>query len=58
MPRHVRQKGRPNRSKKPTARKFHRINYRMLLRDIQAKAKLEEMTSSKTQERRHRNCLL
>ena len=58
MPRHVRQKRRPNRSKRPTARKSQWINYKLLLRDIQTKAKLEEMTSSKTQERRHRNCLL
>jgi len=58
MPRHVRQKGRPNSSKKPTARKYQRINYRLLLRDIQAKARLEQMTSSKTKERRHKHCLL
>lgn len=58
MPRHVRQKGRPNRSKRPTARKRQWINYRLLLKDIQARASVEEMTSSKTKERRHRNCLL
>lgn len=58
MPRHVRQNGRPNRSKRPTVRKRQWINYRLLLKDIQAKASVEEMTSSKNKERRHRNCLL
>ena len=58
MPRHVRQTGRPNRSKRPTVRKRQWINYRLLLKDIQTKARVEEMTSSKTKERRHKNCLL
>ena len=58
MPRHVKHKGRPNRSKKPTVRKYQWINYRLLLRDIQAKARLEQMTSSETNERRHKHCLL
>ncbi len=57
MPRRVRQKGRPNHSKRSTDKKFRFISYRLLLRDIQAKTALENMTSSATNERRHRNCL-
>lgn len=58
MPRHVRQKGRPNRSKKPTVRKKRHLNYKLMLLDIQTKATFETMTSSPKNERRHKNCLL
>ena len=58
MPRHVRQKGRPNRSKRRGSRKRQYLNYGMILRDIQTQAALEKMTASETNERRHKHCLL
>ena len=57
MPRHVRQKGRPNCSKRTNARRKKHLDYRMLLMDIQAKDTLEKMASSKHNERK-RNFLL
>jgi len=58
MPRHVRPKGRAQASKRRDEKKRWKINYRLLLLDIQSKATLEQMQSSKTRERRHRHCLL
>ena len=58
MPRHVRQKGRRQASKRRNERKRWYINYRLLLLDIQTNATLEEMQSSEKHERRHQHCLL
>ena len=57
MPRHVRQRERPNYSKRSNVRRKKHLDYRMLLMDIQAKETLEKMASSKPNERK-RNFLL
>jgi len=58
MPRHVRQKGRKQASKRREVKKRLFINYRLLLLDIQSKSTLEKMVSSEQHERGHQQCLL
>lgn len=58
MPRHVNPKGNCQASKRYGYRHICKINYKLLLADIQAKAVLERMTNSEKNERRHRHCLL
>ncbi len=58
MPRHVNPKGNRQASKRYGYRRICKINYKLLLADIQAKAVLKQMTDSEKNERRHRHCLL
>ena len=58
MPRRVKPKGNRQASKRFGHRHILKINYKLLLADIQSKATVEHMTDSEKTKRRHRHCLL
>ncbi len=58
MPRRVNPKGNRQAPKRYDHRRILKINYKLLLADIQSKSRLDRMTDSEKNQRRHRHCLL